>query len=266
MKKILSILLSIILIVSLYACDTADADVREPINFYYCTDPETYQSGADVFTTEVRDAAGYDDHVSLINQYLKGPISDHLLSPFPAGVTVQELVQEEATIKIQLSTQFSRLTGSDLTIACAGLSMTLFELTGADTVEISVTDRTLDGNETVRISKGDLVFIDSSIAPPELNKLSIPVLYENTHLTATNRQIRFVQLVYVGKWLFRSDRNKGFQVLLMLGNGPKIQFPLPQPLDWKLRFQSKTAADWYTYSKAHLVIIAGSNDLVDHVA
>lgn len=163
MKKLTCLFISALLIVSLCACSHSNEKIQKPVKFYYCTNPEAYQSGSDVFLPEIREATGYSDNISLLNLYLSGPVSDDLISPFPAGVTVESFTIKDITAKICLNSQFAKLSGLDLTLACAGLSLTIFELTDVQQVEFCVSNALLDGRETILLSRDDFLFNDNSM-------------------------------------------------------------------------------------------------------
>lgn len=67
------------------------------------------------------------------------------------------------TASIVLSTQITKLTGIELTLACSCLSLTLFELTKCNSVEISVDGQMLAGQPSVLIHRDDLIFVDNTL-------------------------------------------------------------------------------------------------------
>lgn len=153
------------LLLNLCACSAKQESIRQPVNFYYCSDPSAYDSGSSVIIPEVRDASGYEtDTMGLLNQFIRGPQTSQLLSPFPAGTTIVALVQKDSTLQITLSPEFSRLTGMELTIACACLSMTVLELTDHEAVEITAEDNQLDNRESVIMTRDSLMLMDSGAA------------------------------------------------------------------------------------------------------
>lgn len=161
MNRIVSILLIITLLCCIVGCSSSDEEILQPVNFYYCNDPITFHGTYDVITPEVRESINYDDIVKLIDLYLDGPISDGYSSPFPPSVTVSKLTQNNKILNITLSSEFSNLTGIELTLACTCLSTTLFELTDAKSIVISANDALLDDAESVVLIRDTLVFSDS---------------------------------------------------------------------------------------------------------
>ena len=157
MKRLIAFLLILSLCLSLAACADPHA-----ITFYYAREKTEYQYGAadGVMVGESREAAGHvDDLRYLLILYLHGPVSENLRSPFPAGTDLVELTQEGDSLTIRLSSIVSVLEGTDLTLACACLARTCFDLTDVRTVTILA-----KGLETVSMTmeRDDLLLTDDS--------------------------------------------------------------------------------------------------------
>ena len=157
MKKLMSLLLVLTLCLSLTACADKNA-----VTYYYVRREDEYLYGtADgVMVGEAREAAGHaDDLRYLLTLYFHGPVSENLKSPFPIGTQLVELAQEEDCLNIRLTSMFSVLEGADLTLACACLARTCFDLTDAQTVSIMAM-----GRETVSmtIERDSLLLVDDS--------------------------------------------------------------------------------------------------------
>lgn len=160
MKRMIAIVMIILLIGSACGCGRGN-DIRTPVNFYYCTDPVDYNTVNGVISPEVREGDGYDkDLKALLDLYLQGPVTDGLRSPFPSGVFVESITEENAIISICVNRSFSQLTGYHLTLACASLSMTIFDLHECETVRITVSDALLDGSEYIEMQRHDLLLLD----------------------------------------------------------------------------------------------------------
>ena len=70
---------------------------------------------------------------------------------------------------IVLSDFFSALTGMDLTLACACLTLTACELTGAKGITVSTETTLLDGNRSVSMTVEEVLLLDicDTIPDPE---------------------------------------------------------------------------------------------------
>ena len=157
MKKAITLLLMLSLILSLSACGGQDA-----VTYYYVRDELAYEYGvADgVMVGESRAAAGHiDDLRYLLILYFHGPVSDNLESPFPSGTTLESLNQKEDALHIQLSGIVSVMEGTDLTLACACLARTCFGLTDVQSVTISSEGL---GTVSMTIERDSLLLVDDS--------------------------------------------------------------------------------------------------------
>ena len=161
MKRTLCLVLVLTcLLLSLCGCQSEEPEWIAPVNFYYCNDPITFYGKNDVIIPEIRESDGYDDLTDLIELYLDGPISEGFSTPFPVGTTIHTISQGDGKIFITLSSQFASLTGIALTLSCACICMTLMELSSAETIIISADGGTLDGSESITMTKASLALLD----------------------------------------------------------------------------------------------------------
>ena len=162
MKQRISIILIISLLLCLYGCAKDASPAEIPVNFYYLAKDISYNGKSEILLPEEREGVGYEaDIEGLLNQYLKGPVSDTLRSPFPAHVRVTRYATTANMAILELSTEFAQLTGIDLTVACSCLNRTLFDLTQLERVMISVTDAQLDGQASITFDLNDIYFVDT---------------------------------------------------------------------------------------------------------
>lgn len=167
MKRCICIIM-VLLIMLTTGCNSQPQQLQKPVNFYYYSDPITYDTAEGAISAEVRESAGVsDDLPALMNMYLQGPVSDDFTTPFPSGITVVNLICSNGTAKITLSEQFAVLSGFDLTAACVCITKTLSELADADTVVINVKNLQLDGKQSVTMRTKDIALWDTAAdAPP----------------------------------------------------------------------------------------------------
>ena len=172
MKRILCLFLVCALCLPLLGCKPKSEDIEDPVNFYYrrSVDTITFGKADGVITSEQREAAGHrDDPAYLINLYLKGPAGTGMNRTFPKGVELVKFSLEGGCAYITVSDFFSTLTGINLTLACACLTLTVCELTGAKQLTVSTSNTLLDGNRTVTMTPEDLLFLDEndSVVDPD---------------------------------------------------------------------------------------------------
>jgi len=162
MKTLISAVLSIMLLFSLSGCrDQRSADIEEPVNFYYCTDPIVYNAKDGVLSSELREANGYtDDLMHLIELYLKGPVSDQLKSPFPAGIKITQFTQGENYLHFVFNEKYSELSSLDQTLARACFAKTIMDYTQVETIQISF-ESTVTGNRQSVTIKSDSILLSS---------------------------------------------------------------------------------------------------------
>jgi len=161
MKKISLIILAALLLFS--GCASPGKSFERPVKFYYCTNPEHYDSADNVIASVIREAKDYASDIELLNDYLKGEDTEGFVSYFPEGTCVEALSIDGATVRLSLSEEFATLSGLELSLAGICLSMTVFAFMDADTAELSVDGYSLDGNEILSIRKSDLLFADTQI-------------------------------------------------------------------------------------------------------
>ena len=163
MKRMICMILLIVLF--LPGCDSQEEVFTEPVNFYYMKADVTYFSAEGVITKEIREADNYrQNYEYLLGLYLQGPESRTLKQLFPQYVKLVGLQISEDHASITLSDIFAKLTGLELTIACACLTATVCDMIGVQTVTIQAETRLLDGNKSITMTWEDILLLDSNAA------------------------------------------------------------------------------------------------------
>ena len=168
MKKSISILLCLCVLLSLFGCaDRAEAP-QVPVQFYYPRTIDTIQytinNGA--FAYELRESAGYTDNIPyLLNLYFRGPADATLRNPFPTATSVTELKVYGKYAFLTVSDSFAQLTDMDLTIACACLTLTVAELTQVDTLCLRTNSTPFGNYDQLLLHVSDFLFTDDTTAP-----------------------------------------------------------------------------------------------------
>ena len=162
MRKLLSILLCLALLLPILGC-TEENQPEKPVNFYYRRAEIAYKDDSGVIAAEQRESAGHEGDIRyLLFAYFDGPLSDQFRQVFPENLSVISLHYAENTAKITLSFHLAQLSGMDLTIACACLTMTIIELTGVESVQISAAGALLDEYQSITMDKDCFLLLDSS--------------------------------------------------------------------------------------------------------
>ena len=136
MKRITALSLLLVLMLLFSACNQSDS--TDTVAFYYARDPRSQSVPSETFyTVENRRITTSNTNLRyLLSLYLQGPLGDGFVSPFPAGTRLVKLDIHNDHLFIQLSQEFAELSNIDLTLACACLSLTCFDLADANQVTI----------------------------------------------------------------------------------------------------------------------------------
>ena len=152
-------LISLILIYGLFlsGCSMFGTRVKEPVTFYYIRSDyqETMQP---VIGSEIREAAGHrSDLPYLLALYSMGPSSEGLKSAFPKNIKIIPTEHTEKGIVLSVSDELQEMTESEFTLACACLSLTCMELTGAEQITV------VSGERKLAIRKDNLLTWENMI-------------------------------------------------------------------------------------------------------
>lgn len=158
MKRMISVFLILSCLLSLSACKPDAENIRNPVNYYYQTADTDYTSVNGMIATEVREASGHiEEYAYLIEQYLNGPRNTECISPFPAGIALEEFELETNKAVLTLSPHITTLSGAELMFACVCLTKTVSEMTGVRSVQIATVDGTINGNSTITLTPNSFV-------------------------------------------------------------------------------------------------------------
>jgi len=132
----------------------------EPVSFYYCRNPETYQYFQEdgVITAESRDLSGHTNDLRyLVALYLAGPLEEGLVSPFPRSARLVEAKTISSSVQIELSDLGNTMTDSEFSLAAACLSKTCMQHFGASSVTIK------SGARTITMNEANIILFDTAI-------------------------------------------------------------------------------------------------------
>lgn len=167
MKKVIAIFLVLIIGLSLISCREKAPEFQQPLNCYYLSKSIQYNTPNAVISCEQIDGAQLMNQSlgQFLRQYLKGPDSEELISPFPAGTFLVHLTIDDQTVRIRLSSAFATLSGHNLTLACACLTLTVLDYTGLTYVSISVNDTALDDQIIITLDRNSIILLDPATNP-----------------------------------------------------------------------------------------------------
>lgn len=131
----------VLILVLLTGCATPVSDQQENIerNFYYCVEGTEQLTTPLTIQPEQRQGAFFTLG-QLMEEYLKGPTTDHLRTPFPQGTEMLALREGKEGLEITMSGGFFTLQGVELSIEAYCLAKTVCEYLSID--HITVVDET----------------------------------------------------------------------------------------------------------------------------
>lgn len=163
MKRSLMIILILSLAAALWGCTGDQEEILDPVHFYYPKTDISFNTDDGVIGAETREASGCRENPTyLISVYLQGPQSEDFRRIYPAGTRLLSLKIVNNEARLLLSDSIAQLTGVDLTLACACLTVTAMELTGAQSVRIQAVNETLNGQDSITMDGSTLLLLDDS--------------------------------------------------------------------------------------------------------
>ena len=172
MKRSMSLLMIVVLLLCLCACGQKQEKFIDPINLYFLqTQPadQIYHGNANSVITPVQVEGNKIRRApSLVLQtYFATPDTEIYHSPFPANTKLIGWAANGDTLIITLSDEVSLLTGIDLSLACASLTMTCLELWEYEAVQIKAETLLLDGKSSITMNTDDLLLMDDTVSFPK---------------------------------------------------------------------------------------------------
>ncbi len=161
MKRILSVLICTALLLCLLGCQADKPDYEQPVQLYYRTAPAENGISDSVIGAVTAEGAPYaGDPTAMLNEYLKGTGEAGFLTTFPASTKLLSLEIKDGAVHLLLNASIARLTGADLTVACACIAKTTMELTNTTAIHIRASGDTLDGAEEIVMTESSLILED----------------------------------------------------------------------------------------------------------
>lgn len=154
MKRILSFVFTIFIIISLVGCSSSSFD---PVTFYYCRKSDAYQyfEADGVITSEERDLTGHGNDLQyLVALYLAGPLDEDLISPFPRKTRLLEAENDPNSVQIELTDLGSSMTDAEFSLAAVCLAKTCISF--ADVTEATIRS----GARTITINEKNVILAD----------------------------------------------------------------------------------------------------------
>lgn len=135
-------LLLTVMALALAGCGASKASGGEVVSFYYLEKEYDFQQHGGVISPEKRDISDHRrDLPYLLALYLVGPAEENHRLPVPVGTKITCGEEEGKSITLELSEICRTMTDTEFSLACACISLTCFDITGAEQVTIRNGDR-----------------------------------------------------------------------------------------------------------------------------
>ncbi len=147
--------LSLVFCLLLSGCQFLGDRIKEPVTYYYVH--ASYQENLNnVVLSEEREASGHREDLSyLLALYLMGPVSDQLISPIPPGTRIHVNENTGENVTLSLSDMDNTMTDAQFSLACACLTYTCIDITGAKAITIN------SGTRSVTMTMDNLSLLDN---------------------------------------------------------------------------------------------------------
>ena len=126
---------------------------------FYASEPSEHPGGDAIASAEIRLNDPSQDSEALARRLaealLDAPEDAGLLSPFPEGTRLRKLTVARGRATVDLSAEYARLSGVDLSIADYCLTLTLTQLPGIYAVRITADGRELPYRKTQLLTAAD---------------------------------------------------------------------------------------------------------------
>lgn len=172
MKRWLSILTIAMLLLSWCGCTQKQEEFIDPINFYFLQnqpDDHILHGNADSVITPVKVEGNKIRRAPalVLEAYFATQSTEVCHSPFPENTKLVSWEANGHTLIITLSDEVALLTGIDLSLACASLTITCMELWNYNAVQIRADTMLLDGKTSITMNAADLLLVDDTLELPK---------------------------------------------------------------------------------------------------
>lgn len=158
MKKIIALVLSFVLLFAIYGCKNKTS--ADALKFYYPRAEYTFAEMDSVIASELVYPEKGAQQKTLLTMYLQGPADPDLVRLFPSGTKVIACNTNGKVLHIMLSDQVCRLSGIQLSLALAAMTLTCIDLFQIDSVTFSAESGLLDGQKEISMDTASILRID----------------------------------------------------------------------------------------------------------
>ena len=138
--------------------------------YYRRLDAQSDESFASQSGALAQEATAFDadaEPMQVLSRYLAGPESDEIVTIFPEGTKCLGVKKQGTTLILDMNEFYAALSGFDRTLAAAGLTLTLTQLSGVEAVSIKTPSGALLGQGNTAYRAEDFLLQDMSWLFPE---------------------------------------------------------------------------------------------------
>ena len=217
MKRILCVLLLILLLSGCSQPQEEPPKQTEAVDFYYSGVLGEFSSAAVLPESRNLETTKLTLE-ELIDLYLKGPVSEGLRSPFPAGTVLEDLYMKDQVAYLTFNDAYAELTGIGLTLANACMVYTLTQFPDVDGVCLRTTGAMLTEQMSTVMTRSNFLLEDNTLEG-DYQPLNLYFLTENGRwLTSESRLVSLDDpeetAVYLMHQLLLGPREETLQAIL----------------------------------------------------
>lgn len=164
MKRRIAAFLCAALLLAMTGCgEDPEKEIKSPYTYYYVASEIGYTGEDGVICGELRETAGHENSLDwILEDYLRGPVSESLISPVPKNTRLVSLQVQEKEAFLKMNEAFGSLSGVELSLAAGCIARTCFQMEEIEKVSISASSGLLDGKQSIALSREDIFLQDSS--------------------------------------------------------------------------------------------------------
>ena len=159
-RRFLCAALAVASVLSLAACASVSANKdNDTYKLYYKTNL-SYAAGGDAVGSESVEISETDTAAlaeDILDKLLAGPDDTALISPFPSGTKLNSVKVSARHAQVDMSEQYGRLSGIDLTIADYCITLSLTQLSNIGSVAVTVNGEPIPYRDTQRFMSRDVL-------------------------------------------------------------------------------------------------------------
>lgn len=191
--QLLALLLAALALAGCAAVKSQQEQYLNPIRFYYLSREGGHNAETGALDYQTVDLVRNDRAVAdIAAEYLKGPTTWVLASPFPDGTSCEAVWLEDGVLYLRMSQEYAQLAGIRLTMANACLTLTMMQLDFVQSVRIETSGSMLSNQNEAAFTADSFLLADRAAQEPVMHVTVYFADRESGLLRAEERQIAAV--------------------------------------------------------------------------